>query len=75
MSKIETQLYCVWRNLPDDDQIVAAYATSSECAKAMGIKRNTFNQIRCRGANGTRRWTIIPAEDMDSEERIRRATK
>lgn len=51
------------------DQPLIVYATSKECAKAMGIKINSFYRYICRMREGKikmRKWQVY----LDSEEEL-----
>lgn len=52
------------------DKPIAIYATAKECAKAMGIKLNTFRKhiSRIRGEKNLRKWCIYEDELEDLEE-------
>lgn len=47
-------LYSVWRN--EDDSLVILDGTAVECAKAMGVTKNTFYILASDGGNA--KWTI-----------------
>lgn len=53
----EAQKYTVYDNRTDEP--VAVCATSRECAKAMGVKINTFHAYLTPSAIERKRWTII----------------
>lgn len=56
-------LYSVWKN--QDDSLVIFEATASDCARAMGIKRNAFYRMSKHGGNSV--WTIMKTDyDCDS---------
>ena len=62
------KLYCVWKNKPDNDQIVAAYATSQECARAMGVTMSSFYGIVTKQKTMPTAWTIMTIEELEKEE-------
>lgn len=50
------------------DQPLIVYATATECAKAMGIKKNSFYRyiVRMRGGNiRLRKWAVYEDEVED----------
>ena len=54
-----------------DEIPLIVYATSDECAKAMGIRRNSFYRYICRMRDGKfkiRKWLVYEDEvDEDGE--------
>lgn len=59
--------YTVYDNKTDFPVIVEG--TSAECAKAMGIKINSFHSTVTRARNGeNKRWTILKVDEEDQNE-------
>ena len=57
-------LYSVWRN--KDDLLMILDGTAEECAKAMGIKINSFYIFASRGGNEN--WTITKKKIAEIEQ-------
>jgi RNA polymerase subunit RPABC4/transcription elongation factor Spt4 len=61
--------YSVYHN--KTEQPVIIYATATECAKAMGIKTNSFYRYICRmrsGKNRQRKWLVYEDEVEELED-------
>ena len=60
--------YCVWKNEPDDDGIIALDESADTCARLMGITRNSFYRMIRGGYSETTKWAIMKTEERGEEE-------
>jgi len=61
-------LYSVWNNTPDNDSIIAAGLTVDECAKLLGIKKNTVYEQVSRRKHGKNCSILIISEMVKDDE-------
>ena len=62
MGRRKLTLYCVWRNLPANDEIVAVDMTASQCAAIIGCTLRYFYKISGGEPRYCKRWLVRKSE-------------